>query len=164
MAPADDPREETASERADRNLAELLQELRVVLPGVQVLFAFLLTVPFTDRFATLTSFQERLYFAILLSTAVTTALLVAPTANHRLLFRKQDKEHLVLVANRLAVAGITLMAVSICGAILLISDVLFDVSVAMLSTAGIAVVFAVFWFLGPMRRRSRLADQASHRP
>jgi hypothetical protein len=162
VAPADDPRDETAFERADRNLAELLQELRVVLPGVQVLFAFLLTVPFTERFGDLTSFQEGLYFAILLSTAVTTALLVAPTANHRLLFHKQDKEHIVLVANRLALAGIALMAVSICGAILLISDVLFDIPVAVLSTLGIAVVFTVLWFVGPMVRRARLVDRAGN--
>lgn len=161
VAAADDPRDETAHERADRNLAELLQELRVVLPGVQVLFAFLLTVPFTERFSDLTSFQKRLYFAILLSTAVTTALLVAPTANHRLLFHKRDKEHIVLVANRLAVAGIALMAVSICGAILLISDVLFDTFTAAVSTVGIAVVFTVFWFVGPVVRRSRLADRAN---
>ena len=160
MAGADGQRHETELERADRNLAELLQELRVILPGVQVLFAFLLTVPFTERFGVLTGYQESLYFAILLSTAVTTALLVAPTANHRLLFRKQDKEFIVLVANRLALAGIALMAVSICGAILLISDVLFDLSTAVVSTLAVAAIFLLLWFVRPMMRRARLADRA----
>ena len=162
MAEPDSPRRETDLERADRNLNELLQELRVVLPGVQVLFAFLLTVPFTTRFATLNSFQEGLYFAILLSTAVATALLIAPTANHRLLFHKHDKAHIVAVANRLAVAGIAVMALSICGAVLLISDVVFDSPIPVLSALGAAAVYLLLWFVRPMMRRRRLADR--HEP
>ena len=159
MAEPDSPRHETDLERADRNLNELLQELRVVLPGVQVLFAFLLTVPFTSRFATLTHFQEGLYFAILLSTALATALLIAPTANHRLLFHKHDKVYIVAVANRLAVAGIAVMALSICGAILLISDVVFDSPAPVLSALGAATVYVLLWFVRPMMRRRRLADR-----
>src|SRR6185503_3626275 len=105
-------RDESKEERADRNLSEMLQELRVALPGVQVLFAFLLTVPFSQGFTKLTTFQEKLYFAILLSTAMATALLVAPTANHRLLFRKRDKERIVVVSNRLSILGLIFLALS----------------------------------------------------
>lgn len=159
MAPPDDKREETSTERADRNLNELLQELRVALPGVQVLFGFLLTVPFTPRFQSLTPSQEKLYFAILLSTALAAALLVAPTANHRLLFRKRDKEYIVVVANRLAIAGIGFMAISMCGAILMISDFVFDAPVPFVATCGAALVFASMWFVLPMARRARLDDK-----
>src|SRR3954470_23721150 len=114
MTPETDPsprlhresgREETEEERADRNLSDLLQELRVALPGVQVLFAFLLTVPFTNRFDDLSDFQEKLYFGVLITVALATVLLTAPTVGHRILFRRQQKEYIVTVANRLALAG-----------------------------------------------------------
>jgi hypothetical protein len=159
VPPADDPRGETSFERADRNLSELLQELRVALPGVQVLFAFLLTVPFTPRFEGLSGLQQKLYFGTLLSTALTTVLLVAPSANHRMLFRKRDKEFIVLVANRLTIAGLASMALSMCGAILLISDFMFDSATPVIATGGAAFVFAWFWFVRPMRRRLRLEDE-----
>jgi hypothetical protein len=148
-------RDETAIERADRNLSELLQELRVALPGVQVLFAFLLTVPFTQRFRELTDFQENLYFAILLCIAAATAFLVAPTVAHRILFRRQQKEYLVTVANRLALVGLFLMAVAMCGVIALISDFLFSRTTMLISTAASAVVFAGLWYAGPLLRRAR---------
>ena len=151
-------RDETPEERADRNLGELLQELRVALPGVQVLFAFLLTVPFTQRFASLTQYQEDLYFGTLLATALATVLLLAPTANHRLLFRKRDKEHLVLVSHRLAIAGLAVLAIAMCGVILLISDVIFNAPVPVLATAGAAAVFVFFWALMPLARRARTED------
>jgi hypothetical protein len=159
VAPPDDPRGETSFERADRNLSELLQELRVALPGVQVLFAFLLTVPFTQRFQSLTPSQEKLYFGILLSTALTTALLVAPSANHRMLFRKRDKEYIVVIANRLAVAGLASMALSMCGVILLISDFMFDAATPVFATCGAAMMFTWLWFVRPIRRRNRLKDE-----
>jgi DMSO reductase anchor subunit len=152
----DSGRVETEEERADRNLSDLLQELRVALPGVQVLFAFLLTVPFTERFDELTRFQERLYFAVLVSVALATILLVAPTAGHRILFRRQQKEYLVTVANNLALAGLVLLAISMCGAIALISDYLFGAATAVVSTAAVAVAFAGFWYLGPIMRRRNL--------
>lgn len=154
----DDPRDESPYIRADRNLSELLQELRVALPGVQVVFAFLLTVPFAQRFKELDGFQKAVYFATLLLTAVTTALLVAPSANHRLLFRKHDKEHLVIVANRLTVAGLVTMALSMCGAILLVSDFMFDALVAGVATGALLMLFAVLWVAAPLRRRRRVAD------
>ena len=159
MAPSEDSLDETESERADRNLSELLQELRVALPGVQVLFAFLLTVPFSQRFQSLTPFQEKLYFGTLLGAALTTALLVAPSANHRMLFRKRDKEYLVVVANRLAVAGLASLAISMCGVILLISDFMFDAATPVLATSGALMIFAWLWFVRPIHRRSRLDDE-----
>jgi uncharacterized protein DUF6328 len=159
MPEPDHGRNETPFERADRNLSELLQELRVALPGVQVLFAFLLTVPFTQRFKDLTSFEEKLYYCTLLSTALATALLVAPTANHRMLFRKRDKEHLVVVSNRLAIVGIGVLAIAMCGVIMLISDVLFGASTAIVATSGTAAVFGVLWYLIPLVRRARMRDR-----
>src|SRR3982750_1921241 len=92
---AESGRPESEEERADRNLSDLLQELRVALPGVQVLFAFLLTVPFTQRFEELSSFEEKLYFAVLITVALATVMLAAPTAGHRILFRRQQKEFIV---------------------------------------------------------------------
>src|SRR3954449_12697085 len=108
---AESGRIESEEERADRNLSDLLQELRVALPGVQVLFAFLLTVPFSQRFEDLSNFEQKLYFGVLICAALATVLLVAPTAGHRILFRRQQKEYLVTVANNLSLAGLLLLAV-----------------------------------------------------
>jgi hypothetical protein len=154
-----DPRNETPTERADRNLSELLQELRVALPGVQVLFAFLLTVPFSQGFTKIDDFQRGLYFGVLLSTALATALLIAPTANHRLLFRLRDKENLVRVSNRFAIVGLAVLAVSLTGAVLLISDVLFKSPAPAIFTAITGLVFAVLWGVFPVMRRMRLRDE-----
>src|SRR5690349_23693414 len=110
---AESGRRETDEERADRNLSDLLQELRVALPGVQVLFAFLLTVPFTNRFDQLSGVEEKLYFGVLICTALATVLLTAPTVGHRILFRRQQKEYLVTVANNLSLVGLLLLAISI---------------------------------------------------
>jgi Family of unknown function (DUF6328) len=149
-------REESEEERADRNLSDLLQELRVALPGVQVLFAFLLTVPFTQRFEDLSDFDQKLYFAVLISVALATVLLVAPTIGHRILFRRQQKEFIVTIANRLALAGMLILAVAMCGAIALISDFLFGLATAVISTVVMATAFVGFWFLGPIVRRQKL--------
>jgi Family of unknown function (DUF6328) len=151
-------RDETPEERADRNLSELLQELRVALPGVQILFAFLLTVPFSNGFPRLDGFQRDLYFGVLCSTAVATALLIAPSANHRLLFRMRDKENLVRVSNRLAIAGLLVLAVSLCGAILLVADVIFKSPAPALFTAGIGLVLTVLWIVMPVIRRVRITE------
>lgn len=149
-------REETEEERADRNLSDLLQELRVALPGVQVLFAFLLTVPFSQRFSDLSKFQEWLYFGVMISVALATVMLVAPTAGHRILFRRQQKEFIVTISNRLALIGLLLLAVSMCGAIALISDFLFGPTTAIIATVVMAAAFAGFWFTGPIIRRAKL--------
>lgn len=151
-------RRETPEERADRNLSELLQELRVALPGVQVLFAFLLTVPFAQGFNSLQPGQRELYFGVLLCTALSTALLIAPTANHRLLFRQRDKEHLVRVSNRLTLAGLAVLAVSLTGAVLLISDILFKSPATIAFTAASGLTFAVLWGVLPLYRRTQLSE------
>jgi hypothetical protein len=146
-------REESEGERLDRNLGELLQELRVALPGVQVLFAFLLAVPFQQNFSEITPFQERVYFATLLCTAISAVLLISPTAYHRLNFRQQNKEELVLVSNRLAIAGMVFLALAMTGAIMLITDVLFGTVATIVFSAAAVTLFAVFWGALPLRRR-----------
>jgi Family of unknown function (DUF6328) len=152
----DSGRVETEEERADRNLSDLLQELRVALPGVQVLFAFLLTVPFTQRFKELSDFEEKLYFGVLICVALATVLLVAPTAGHRILFRYQQKEYLVTVANNLSLVGLLLLALAMSGAIALISSFLFGSTTAIISSAVLAIAFAGFWYAGPIMRRAKL--------
>jgi Family of unknown function (DUF6328) len=149
-------RRETPAERADRNMGELLQELRVALPGVQILFAFLLTVPFAQGFDRLDDFQRNLYFGVLLSTAIATALLIAPTAHHRLLFRKRDKENLVRVSNVMTIAGLAVLSVSLTGAVLLISDMLFKAPAPLIFTGAIGLTFALLWGAMPLYRRAGL--------
>jgi hypothetical protein len=150
-------RNETALERCDRNLVELLQEVRVVQTGVQVLFAFLLTVPLAARFPELSSFQRHTYFATLLATGAAAILLIAPTAYHRILFRQGDKEHLVDVANRFTLAGLTCVALSMTGALLLVTDLLFtDMTVVVLTTALAAGICVLAWCLAPLRRRAQV--------
>ena len=154
--PSDSGRRETEDERADRNLSDLLQELRVALPGVQVLFAFLLTVPFCQRFDALSDFHKWLYYGVLISVALATVLLVAPTAGHRILFRRQQKEFIVTISNTLSLVGLLLLAIAMCGAIALISDFIFGATTAVVSTVVMAAAFLGFWFLGPVVRRQNL--------
>jgi peptidoglycan/LPS O-acetylase OafA/YrhL len=153
-------RDETPSERADRNLQELLQELRVALPGVQVLFAFLLIVPFNQRFGDVTPAQEKIYFGVLLCTAFSAALLIAPSMNHRLLFRQGDKDHIVKIANKLTILGLTLLAVAMCGVIVLITDFVFDGATAAVAAAALGVTFLMLWYAMPLQRRARLDGEA----
>ena len=147
-------RSESNEQRLDRNLQELLGELRVALPGVQVLFAFLLVVPFNQRFAQVSTFQRDLYLGTLLCAAVASAFLIAPTAHHRLMFRRQDKEHLVLVSNRQAVIGLTFLAIAMTGAIVLVTDLLFKAATTIFAGVFVALLFAVLWYALPLRRRS----------
>jgi hypothetical protein len=155
-------RNETALERCDRNLVELLQEVRVVQTGVQVLFAFLLTAPLAARFPALTQFQQRTYFVTLLVTGAAAILLIAPTAHHRILFRMGDKEHLVVVANRFTLAGLGCIALSIVGAVLLVTDVLFGGATALGATVLVAGSSTACWFVSPLRRRARLVKRSRH--
>ena len=143
-------RDETPAERVDRNFNELLGELRIALPGVQVLFAFLLTVPFAQRFSQLTGFQRGLYFAVLLLTALASALLIAPTAYHRIQFRQGRKREILSFANRAAVLGLGALALAMTGAILLITDFLFGVAAAIPIGAATALLFGSLWYLLPM--------------
>jgi hypothetical protein len=152
----DSGRDETEGERLDRNLGELLQELRVALPGVQVLFAFLLAVPFQQGFTKITSFQKGVYFATLLCTAISAMLLISPSAYHRLTFRYQQKRRLVFYANRFAIAGLTFLALAMTGAITLITDVLFGTVATAVTSSITVIVFAAFWYALPLRRRFRL--------
>jgi uncharacterized membrane protein YiaA len=149
-------RDETEEERADRNLSDLLQELRVALPGVQVLFAFLLTVPFTQRFDDLSDFEKKLYFGVLICVALATVMLVAPTAGHRILFRRQQKEFIVSIANKLALVGLLLLAIGMTGAIALISNFIFGTTTAVITSIVMAAAYVGFWYIGPLRRRAQL--------
>ena len=146
--------DETEAERLDRNLIELLNELRVALPGVQVLFAFLLTVPFTQRFSTLSDAQEKVYYVTLMLTTAATILLIAPSAHHRLQFRQRDKRHIVLMANRLAIVGLGLMALAMAGVVLLITDLLFGSTTTAIATAATLAAFAFLWYAVPLARRA----------
>jgi hypothetical protein len=151
-------REESEVERLDRNLNELLQELRVALPGVQVLFAFLLTIPFAQRFQTLTTAQERVYLGILLATTVSAVLLIAPSAYHRINFRRQDKGRLVFLSNTLAIVGLGFLALAMTGVVLLVTDFLFATAVTVVCTTLAALMFTLFWYALPLRRRFRTDD------
>jgi hypothetical protein len=142
-------RDESDAERHDRQLGELLQELRVALPGVQVLFAFLLIVPFNARFGDATSFQRDVYFATLLLTAAATVLLMAPTAIHRALFRRGMKGGIVEIGHRLTLAGLGLLGLAIAGAVVLVTDVLFTAAVAIVVGAVLAAAIAVLWAIVP---------------
>ena len=139
-------------DRTERQMAELLQELRVALPGVQILFAFLLTVPFAQGFERVTSFQTNLFFATLLCTAVSTACFIAPTATHRLRFHKRDREYVIESANTLLIAGLAFLSLAIIGAVALITDFLFDGGARWIWPALIALIIAVLWFVRPLAR------------
>jgi hypothetical protein len=153
-------RQETEDERLDRNLGELLQELRVALPGVQVLFAFLLAVPFQQHFQSISQFDKVAYFATLLLTAVSAALLIAPSAYHRLTFRYQQKGRLVFIANRLTIAGLATLAVAMTCAIMLVTNVLFGtVATTVVTTALVLAMFVLLWAVLPLRRRLRYRDE-----
>jgi hypothetical protein len=148
-------RPESKEARVDRNLMELLNELRVALPGVQVLFAFLLVVPFNQRFAGTTPFQRATYFTTLLLTTAASVCLIAPSVHHRLLFRLQQKEQIVITANRLSLVGLTLLSLAMTGVVLFLTDFLIGGTVAAFVTLGVAVLFAVVWYLIPLRHLMR---------
>jgi Family of unknown function (DUF6328) len=147
--------DESREEQRDRELIELLNELRVVLPGVQVLFAFLLTIPFTDRFESLTPLQRDVYFATLCAAIASTAFLMAPTAYHRLRWRRYDKERMLQIANRTAIVGLTTLALSMCGAAYLIADLLFGTLGAIVTVVATASLLGALWFMLPLTREIR---------
>ena len=146
-------RDETEKERVDRNLLELTGELRVALPGVQVLFAFLLVVPFNTRFPEVTDFQQTIYLITLLLTAASSAFLIAPTVHHRLTFRKQQKERIVLVGNRLTIAGLATLGLAMIGVVLLVTDFVFGTVTTVIGAGLTAGLFAVVWYVLPLRRQ-----------
>lgn len=151
--------DEDHKERVDRELLELLGELRVAIPGVQVLFAFLLTAPFNQRFQTTTSFQRGVFLAALLTCAAASALLVAPAAQHRLLFRAHEKDGLLRRGNRMAIGGFAALAISIASGILLITNFMFGNVVSAVVTAAVTLVFGWLWFGMALANRGRGAPE-----
>lgn len=156
-SPAAEARNETEIERVDRNLEELMAELRVALPGVQVLFAFLLILPFNSRFEQVTPAQEKVYLGTLLCAAFCTVLLIAPTMSHRMQFRMGRKERILRHSQRLALAGLSLLALAMAGAVFLVSDFVFGSVVAAIAAALLALAVAWSWYvlptLGPDQER-----------
>ena len=152
-------RNETKEERLDRNLQELLGELRVILPGVQVLFAFLLVVPFNQRFEEVSTFQKYLYLGTLVCAAAASACLIAPSIHHRITFRTQDKEHLVARANRLTIVGGVFLAIAMTGAIWLITGYLYGDTITAVAAVVVAGMFAVLWYIVPLLRLRQQRDR-----
>ena len=148
-----DPREESEAERLDRNLGELLQELRGAGLGVQVLFGFLLSLPFTTRFSHLSPGQRNLYLGTIVLAAVATALLLGPVAYHRLVFRQGRKERLVRAANVMAVTGLAVVGLAVSAVILLVTDFVSSGLTAALITGFVTLLFAGLWFALPLARR-----------
>jgi Kef-type K+ transport system membrane component KefB len=150
---------ESDEERHNRELIELLNELRVALPGVQVLFAFLLAVPFASGFPKLGKLDRDIFFVAFISTALSTVLLIAPSSYHRLRWRQHDKERMLVVSNVLTIAGLALLAVAITSTVFVITDFLFHRSWAAAFTAVIAAAFVILWYGLPLaaavRSRSR---------
>jgi hypothetical protein len=150
---------ESEEERLDRELIELLNELRVALPGVQVLFAFLLTLPFTQRFhQSVHGVTEAMYLVALVSTAAASAFLIAPSAHHRLRWRARDKEHLLQTANRQAIVGTTLLALGIASSLYVVVSFLYGNDVGVPIAAAIAGLISWLWYGLPLLRRARESD------
>ena len=158
VAPSSDPPrndDEKPEERQNRELIELLNELRVALPGVQVLFAFLLTVPFSNRFLALTGTQRAIYFATFVGTTISTGLFMAPTAYHRIRFRQGDKERMLRTSNRFAIVGIAILALSVTSAVILTTDLMFGLGTATVVGLGVLLFLVWVWFAIPLARRIR---------
>lgn len=147
--------DESEKERVDRELIELLNELRVALPGVQVLFAFLLTLPFTNRFREVTGPTEALYVVALLATAAGAALLIAPSAYHRLNFRSPDKERMLFTANRFAIAGTVLLALGVGTSVYVVVSFLYGPGVGGGLAGGLTALLVWLWYGLPLRRRAQ---------
>jgi O-antigen/teichoic acid export membrane protein len=147
--------DESEKARLDRELIEFLNEIRVALPGVQVLFAFLLILPFSNGFSKVSQGERGVYYAAVVCTLLASILFIAPTTYHRIRFRAHDKERLLRTSNRLALGGSVLLAGGMCCASYLVSEVVFDVA-AGAATAGVAAVaFAWFWYGLPLWHRAR---------
>jgi hypothetical protein len=150
-----DERNETTTERLDRNWVDLLQELRVVQTGVQLLTGFLLTLPFQQRFTELTTFGRVLYIVTVAASVLATGLLVAPVMIHRLLFRRHARDTMVSAAHRLAVAGTTFLGIAIIGVVLLVFDVVFGRTQGIVAASVAAVMLLSLWCVLPLALRRR---------
>jgi len=155
-----DARHETQLERLDRNLEELTGELRVVVTGVQVLFAFLLIVPFNVGFAHVGSFERTVYFVTLVLAALAAVCTIAPSAAHRVLFRHDDKHHIVFSSNRVVIAGLAFLALAMCGCLLLVTTKLFGLTAGLLTAVVGSLPFAILWFAMPLRRLRMLEEHS----
>lgn len=151
---------ETPEQRDDRNLIDLLQELRVATLGVQVLFGFLLALPFSSRFSHLHDWQRWLYLAVVVLSSVSVALLVAPVAYHRLLFRRHQLGYLLRAANILAIGGMVAVALAVTGAVLLVTSFVQSGAPAIVLTLVVALFFTGLWFMLPLARRSRVPSRS----
>ena len=151
--------EETHDERVNRELIELLNELRVALPGVQVLFAFLLAVPFSQRFEQTSDLQRDAFMVALLSTLAGSVFLMAPSAYHRIRFRDRDKEALLQIANAFTIVGMVFLAIGMTAVVFLVTDLIFKGVVTVVVTTLTAALFASVWFVLPLVRKSQ--DQRS---
>jgi amino acid transporter len=145
-----DRSDEDRAERVNRELIELLNELRVALPGVQVLFAFLLAVPFAQGFTRVTDFQRALFFVVMALTAVSAALLIAPSAWHRLRFRQEDKERILRASNKMSIGGLGFLALAMTGALMLIADFIYSPTLTIISGAAALIVFGMLWYVLPL--------------
>jgi Family of unknown function (DUF6328) len=153
--------DEDRMERVSRELIELLNELRVALPGVQVLFAFLLAVPFAQGFADTTDFQRALFFTVTALTAISLALLIAPSAWHRIRFRQKDKERILRASNKMSIAGLGFLALATTGAVMLIADFVYSPTLTIVSGIAAAVVYGMLWYVLPLTgQRGPRPDEA----
>jgi Family of unknown function (DUF6328) len=148
-----DAKDEDHEDRVNRELIELLNELRVALPGVQILFAFMLILPFSQGFAKVTTAERWVYFVAFIASALATALLIAPSSYHRLRFRHGDKERLLVASNRMAIGGMALIAVAMACVVGLITDVIFGTPAAAIAAGLVGGWFAWFWYGLPLTRR-----------
>lgn len=151
-------RHETKEQRLEREVEELLQELRSILPGIQVMFAFLLTVAFSQRFDSLTELQRDVYFLLLLTAGASLILLLAPSSFHRIRFRRRDKEVMIRSANVEVLAALFLISLTIAGVVFLISDVLYETEVAVVVAAVTWLAAASIWWAYPLTRHLRDGD------
>jgi hypothetical protein len=152
--PAGD-RSEEEQERLNRQMIELLNEVRVATAGVQVLFGFLLAVPFQQRFAQVDDFQRKIYFVTLLAAAAATALLIAPSAYHRVVFQQHDKPNIIRLGTRQFICGLVALVIAMTGAVTLVTDVLFQASTTIITSIAVLVGFAWLWFGIGLWRRAR---------
>jgi Family of unknown function (DUF6328) len=153
---ADQQHDETPAERLDRNTIELLNELRVAATGIQVLFAFLLVVPFYASFKDLSSFERDVYFVTLVCIATSAILLIAPSIHHRLLFRQGQRGYLVRTGNKLAIAASIFLSVGLTGILVLVSDVVFGGAVTPIVGVLAGGSIATVWFVVPLNRRRQV--------
>jgi Family of unknown function (DUF6328) len=162
--PEQDQRDESEAERLDRNYNELLQELRVLQAGMQILFAFLLSLAFQQRFTAVTEFERNVYVGTLIVACLATGCLLAPVAFHRMVFRRGMKAELMAAANRFVGAGLSLLFLAMLGAVLLVLDFLLNLPFAVVVIAAIAVVFLLMWLVLPLVARAKKADDEQDEP